>query len=107
MRMKQPTETLSTKQSRLQFFRFVSEVQCRKEIFSVNANKPPGLSDLTVWALKRDAIKSYHITFLINEYVKLILFPAILKKRLLPPINKKGTEIAETNLNNKCIVQSF
>ena len=40
--------TVSTKQSKLQFFRFVIEVECKKEFsnkLSLNANKSPGLSD--------------------------------------------------------------
>ena len=52
-------------------FQFVSEIECKKEITNLNANKPLVPSDLPVWALKDGCNENYsHLIFLINEFIK-------------------------------------
>ena len=40
-------------------FQFVSEIECKKKITNLNANKPPVPSDLPAWALKDECNENY------------------------------------------------
>ena len=72
-------------------FQPISIYECRKQIKSLNINKPLGPSNIPAWALKDASdVLAEPLTFLINAFLEEGLFPNHLKQAYVIPIFKKG-----------------
>ena len=69
----------------------ISIFECRKQIESLNINKPLGPSNIPAWALKDASdVLAELLIFLINAFLEEGLFPNHLKQAYVIPILKEG-----------------
>jgi hypothetical protein len=86
-------------------FRFVTAYEVNKSINKLNANKPKGPGKIPAWAIKDAQISVAPIlTYIINQSIKMNVFPDSLKHEHITPVHKKGPKTEPENYRPIAII---
>ena len=84
------TQLIQKKNYKKSSFRFITSVEYKKKLEILDAKKPSGRTDIPASAMKDQCNEIYtNLTFLLIEFLKIYLFPTLLKKHLSRLIIKK------------------
>ena len=81
-------------------FHFVTDKECHDALRHLKVSKPQGPSSIPAFALKNAASEIVpHLSFIINQSIKEIIFSKFLKKAIVIPLSKKETQRIQTAID--------